>query len=267
MLNTIRVFAVLAFAGLVSSQASAEEQVNNGQDITRPLTRVDLRYQFVNMPFGHQQSIYTLRSDGAIKFSGGWELALRGDLPVYSGDVIAGDNPGGMTQAALGDVLTQAVAVHSFNPREALGVGVQMVWPTATNDQSGSGKYQALPILGFRESLPEISNGSFFVPFARYDTAYAGNSDRRDIKKLEFGPTLNLMLPERMFFILYSSPEIVYDLNQKAWHVPMNFMVGKMFTKTIVGSAEFFIPMFEGRNYATPYNFKMEARVGYFFSL
>ena len=241
------------------------EQINNGQDITRPVTRVDVRYQFVNVPGGYQQNIFTLRSDGAIKFSEKWELALRGDIPMVYGNVLAVDNLNSQYQFALGDIVTQVVPVYIINERVGLGFGVQLVWPTASNKQSGTGKYVALPLAGVRVSLPEISNGSFFLPYARYEVSYAGDAQRNDISKLQFAPCLNIMLPEKMFLVLWSSPEIAYDFKQSAWTVPMNFMIGKMFTKSIVGSLEFFIPMFEASDYTKPYNFKTEARIGFFF--
>jgi hypothetical protein len=33
-----------------------------------------------------------------------------------------------------------------------------------------------MPLAGVRMSLPEISNGSFFLPYFRYETSYAGSS-------------------------------------------------------------------------------------------
>jgi hypothetical protein len=37
--------------------AKMAEQINNGQDITRPATRVDVRYQVVNVPGGFHQDV------------------------------------------------------------------------------------------------------------------------------------------------------------------------------------------------------------------
>ena len=266
----IGLFVVPTFAADESTPqfhpaAQVAEQINNGQDITRPVTRVDVRYQFVNVPGGFHQDIYTLRSDGAIKFSDKWELAMRGDIPSVYGDVLAGDNEHAKMQFALGDIVTQIVPLYIINSRMALGFGVQLLWPTATNDQSGTGKYVAIPLAGVRISLPEISNGSFFLPYARYEASYAGSSQRNDISKLQFAPCLNVMLPEKLFLVLWPDPEIAYDFEQKAWTIPANFMLGKMFAKNIVGSIECFIPMFEANDYVNSYNFKTEARMGFFF--
>ncbi len=242
------------------------EQINNGQDITRPVTRFDMRYQFMNVPGGHRQNIVTFRGDGAVKFSDKWELALRGDIPVVYGDVPTDDNSRSRNQLGLGDILTQAVAVYVVSHRVAIGAGLQLTLPTATNDQSGTGKAVALPLAGVRMSLPEISNGSFFLPYARYATSFAGNSNRIDVSRFEFAPCLNIMLPMRNFVVFYPNPEIVYDYKQSnSWTVPFDIMLGRMFTDKLVGSVEIFTPMFESKNYNRPYNFKIEARLGFFF--
>jgi len=241
------------------------EQINNGQDITRPVTRVDVRYQMVNIPGGYHQDIYTLRSDGAIKISSKWEIAFRGDIPTVYGDVPAPDNEHAKMQFALGDIVTQAVAGYLFTDKVAVGAGVQLMWPTATNDQAGTGKFVAIPLAGIRVSLPEISNGSFFLPYFRYEASFAGDSKRNNISKLQFAPCLNVMLPRQLFVVLWPTPEIAYDFKQKAWTIPADFMIGKMFAKNIVGSIECFIPMFEQNDYQKNYNFKTEARMGFFF--
>ncbi len=267
----IAVFAQPVFADEETSSqqfhpaAKMADQINNGQDITRPVTRVDVRYQFVNVPHGYHQDIYTIRSDGAIKLSSKWEIALRGDIPTVYGDVPAEDNETAKMQFSLGDIVTQAVPVYILNERVGFGLGVQLVWPTATNDQSGTGKYVVIPLAGMRVSLPEIGNGSFFLPYFRYEASYAGSSQRNDISKLQFAPCLNVMLPKQLFVVLWPDPEIAYDFEQKAWTIPANFMIGKMFAKNIVGSIECFIPMFEASDYEKAYNFKTEARMGFFF--
>ena len=243
----------------------AAEQINNGQDLTRPVTRVDVRYQMVNVPGGFHQDIYTLRSDAAIKPGGKWVIALRGDIPTIYGDVPASDNEAHKMQFGLGDIVTQAAAGYLISDNVAIGGGFQFTWPTASNRQSGTGKCVALPLAGVRLSLPGISNGSFFFPYVRYATSFAGDSNRKNISKLEFAPCLNIMLPEKLFLVLWPDPEIVYDFKQKAWTVPANFMIGKMFAKNIVGSIECFIPMFEASDYVKSYNFKTEARMGFFF--
>ena len=45
--------------------ATEEEEVNNGQDITQPSRRIDLRYQYLNLPPHRNDNshIFTVRGD------------------------------------------------------------------------------------------------------------------------------------------------------------------------------------------------------------
>lgn len=242
-----------------------EEPVNNGVDLTSPVTRIDIKYAFASVPGGFHQDIFALRSDGMLNFSGGWGLSARVDVPTVYGDVPAGDNTQHRMQYGLGDIATQVTAIYSFIPRVAITAGIQLVWPSATNDQSGTGKYQAIPLMCLRVGIPEISNGSFFSAQLKYAASYAGDDKRDDISRIAVAPTFNFMLPLNFFAVLYPSPEIVFDFTSNSWTVAMNFMVGKMLTDKIMLSFEFFIPMVEENHYIIPNDAKAEAALGFFF--
>ncbi len=276
MLRLIKRILMAAFVmGLFSQQAfpddvaipdiAENEPVKADKDITRLVNRLDARYQFVSVPDGGHQDIYTLRCDMDFKFPRGWGLVLRADIPAVYGNVPADDNMQGKLQFALSDIITQATAIYHFSSRVAVGAGLRLVWPSATNDQSGTGKYQALPLAGVGVMIPEISKGSNFMGYVRYAVSYAGDPSRDNISKIAFAPTFNFMLPLKIYITLYPSPEIIYDFMQKAWTVPMNFMVGKTFSDTVVTSVEFLIPMIDDKNYERSYDLKIEARVGFYF--
>jgi hypothetical protein len=270
-----RILIVAIFMGLLTRQGfsedtaiqdtAKEEPVKKEKGITRPVTRLDARYQFVSVPDGGHQDIYTLRCDLTFKFPERWGLALRGDIPAVYGNVHSGDNKDGDFQIGLGDVLTQITATYNVSDRVALGAGARFLWPSATNEQSGTGKYQALPHAGAEVMIPEISRGSYFMAYVRYAVSYAGDPARNDISRIAFAPTFNFMLPLNIYITLYPSPEIIYDFMQNAWTVPMNFMVGKTFADSVVASVEFLIPMVDDKNYERSYDLKIEARIGFFF--
>jgi hypothetical protein len=54
-------------------------------------------------------------------------------------------NPNGLTQFGLGDVLAEADYVHTFDTRWAAGAGLRMLLPTATGKAFGNGKWQLAP--------------------------------------------------------------------------------------------------------------------------
>jgi hypothetical protein len=83
---------------------AAEEEVNNGQDPTKPLTRLDFRYQYQNLPPDDYDNahIFTPRADKPFVLAPGWSLATRIDLPLFITDAVSPDNPGGHLWSASG---------------------------------------------------------------------------------------------------------------------------------------------------------------------
>jgi hypothetical protein len=56
--------------------------------------------------------------------------------------------------------------------------------------------------------LSEISSGSYFEPYARYDISFAGDPTKRNISNLQLAPLFTLGLPETCFISLYPSADI-----------------------------------------------------------
>jgi hypothetical protein len=237
---------------------------NNGQDFSRPLPEFDLRYQYQRLPHKGNEHIFTFRTQVPFELSKEWTLGMRLDVPLGAGNAAAGDNPTGRWQFMMRDMLNAAYLAWLPNDLFAVGAGSQFIWPTASFDQGGAGKYQALPFVGFRYFLHKISPGSFIMPWVQYATDYAGSSSRPSIRQILIAPSFNINLPKDSFIEIYSTQSIVYDIEAHGWDVPLNFMVGKVFNNKVIVSAEFYIPVFRTNKY-DPYEFKTEARVGYFF--
>ena len=140
---------------------------------------------------------------------------------------------------------------------------ISRIVPTASADQFGSGHVRLVPTIGYRYGLPEISPGSFFVAAMRYDFKVAGPDARRDVSNLQFSPTLNIALPEQTFLTFYPSTDIRYDFIADSWFVPFDVQIGKLWGKSVVTSLEVAFPIYRGD--APLYDFKIEARVGFFF--
>ena len=111
-----------------------------------------------------------------------------------------------------------------------------------------------------RANLPEISRGSYAGLAVREFVSVAGSSKRSDIRKLQFEPQLNIVLPDR--WLLNFSPECAYNLETDAWFVPLDIMVGKKFGTSWVASLEYQYGLVTEDD---SYNQWVEARVGYFF--
>lgn len=249
---------------------SADEVVNNGTDITRPLTRIDVRYQFQNLPApaNGSNNILTLRADKPVTLTKELKLATRIDMPFVVSNASGPDNRDGKTKAGLGDFLAQTLLIYAPSQRLAFATGAQFMFPTASTDEMGCGKYTVLPTLGARMDMHEISRGSFTAMILRYNVDYAGSSSRNHISELQFAPLVLINLPQLWFINLFPSTDIRYNLaderpgDKGRWFVPLDFMVGKMLNKTTVASLEVSIPIIKDYNV---YDFKAEARVGFFF--
>ena len=272
MIKRTLVLAFLSLAFSVSATASEvgeNQQINNGQDITRPLSRVDARYQYQLLKEGRSKNIFTFRSDRPIVLSEHWGIGLRADLPLDLTNKVAADEPEGDLRFGLGDVLGQILLARKFNDQWAAAAGTQFIFPTGSTGQMGDGKYQVVPTVGVRRSLPGVSNGTFAAFLMRYAVDYAGSSKRSSISTLEMAPMFNWMLPRDWFFTAFPSPDIQINFQDKgAVFLPFDIMIGKTIPRKAVFSVELGFPMYHSGDLAdfyTTYEFKMEARVGFFY--
>jgi hypothetical protein len=171
-----------------SNDANAQEHPYNGDDVTRPLNLLQLRYTYKPAP-GATRTVtthtMTLRADRRIDLSPDWQFAFRTDLPTLVTNPITFDNPEGHFRYGMGDAEFQAALIHDFNERWAAGFGAKLIAPTGTDDLA-SGKWQVMPGASFRVMLPKIGPDSYFVPLVRYDLSFAGDRSRNDISNLQF---------------------------------------------------------------------------------
>lgn len=259
-----RLLSAVLLAGSTGwASAQDVETPNTGQDITNPVTRFDFRLGYQRTPAARDSTSIVLRGDRPVPINGDWKLGLRVDAPVLFGNSPSSDNPRGSYRIGLGDALVQAVLIHPIDKRQAFGFGAQVIFPTASQDQFGSGHVRVLPTIGYRYTLPEISPGSFFVGAIRYDFDAWGAAGRKHVSNLQFGPTLNVALPQQMFLTLWPSTDIRYDFLAKSWFVPFDVQIGKLWGKSVVTSLEVSVPIYRGD--APLYKYRVEGRVGVFF--
>ena len=96
-----------------SQDDNAQEHPYNGDDATRPLNLIQLRYTYKTAP-GTTRSVIThtvtLRADRRIDLSPDWQLAFRTDLPALATNPITSDNPEGHFRYGMGDAEFQSVS-------------------------------------------------------------------------------------------------------------------------------------------------------------
>ena len=272
MIKRTLALALLGLAGSVSvlaSEVPPHKELNTGQDITRPLSRFDVRYQYELLAKKSSKDTFTFRADRPFVINEHWEIGSRLDLPCVLTDKKTAQEPGGPYKFGLGDLLGQVLLIRNFNERWAAAAGPQFIFPTSGTDQMGAGKYQVVPTWGVRRTLPEVSEGSFAGLLMRYAAGYAGSHKRDSISTLEMAPTLNWVFARQWFVTTYPSTDIQINFQDHgAVFLPFDMMIGKTISNKAVFSVEVGFPMYhsgELADFYTSYAFKMEARVGIFY--
>ena len=171
------------------SSRSGPGTENNDEDFTRPENLIQTGFVYQTAPGsgtlpGTMRTVTTgtmvLRSDLKFDVAPQWAVAFRGDPPISAKNPITSDNPTGEFAEGLGDADVQAALIRTINARWAAGTGMRIITPTGAPDIT-SGKWQAMPIIGARAMLPELSEGSFFTALLRYDLRFAGDPAKKNI--------------------------------------------------------------------------------------
>lgn len=243
---------------------SATEDAPIGRDPGSPRSRFDLRVKYRQSSPDDFGVVMTPRLDSPIGLGGGWLLALRFDLPLVLTDRASGDNPDGGEEFGFGDALSQFFVLtppQGASGRFRVGAGAQLLWPTASHDEMGSGKYQLAPSVVGVALLPELSRGSFAVLLLRDFFSYAGADDRRDIHEVSVQPGLSVNLPRRWFVSSFPDIRINWEDEGKAF-VPVNLEVGLLFGRRGIVSATVDVPIVDDYHL---YEWQTEFRIGFFF--
>ena len=206
---------------------------------------------------------FKLRADTRVDLTPDWQLALRGDLPFLAKNPLNSSNPNADTLYGVGDADVQAALIHEIDARWTAGFGARLIMPTG-DDNLGSGKWQIMPIVGARYSMPDVGWGMYFEPLLRYDVSFAGDPTRRSISNLQFAPEVNFSFPDGWFLALYPDPDIRWNFGPAVTgqtgrlFLPFDARVGRKFTKQLTVSLEVGVPII---NQYPVYDFKTELRV------
>ena len=194
----------------VSNQALAqeegqEEEVNTGQDFTKPLTRFDLRQKYQDLPNGKTANQTTLRIDKPIVLKNKWVLSLRADLPFISNNVVSMDNPTGDTESGVSDFLNQVMFIAPQGDKNwTWAYGAQVLWPTASQDQMGTGRFQIAPLVGAKVDHNTVSQGSFSYLLVRNHIVMWNFIQTRDLNDDDsIGEFANIAATPKRLSMLY----------------------------------------------------------------
>jgi hypothetical protein len=258
--------AIAAFGCfLATSSAAMADESEEQDDPTRPVTSVDLRPHYEDDTVSSRNDRLNLifRRNDRWYLDGNWRLATRMDVPLVFSDRETDANPSGAYRAGLGRVLLQAYVADLLDDRWAFAAGSQLVTPASASNY-GSGNWNLVPILGLRYMLPEISEGSYFVPEVRYAVSIGRNFGSRSASVFQFGPELKIAISSQWFFTLFPSTDIRVNFGRKVTgqtgrlFLPLDGAVGYNLSDSQLVSLEVSAPVV--RDYPL-YRLKIEARM------
>jgi hypothetical protein len=191
------------------------------------------------------QNVLNFQPVYPIHLNPSWNLIARPILPViseppfFSGrelqaleEVFGPDI--GRTEFGLGDLTPE----FFFSPRKPtlLAPGLGMVWglgpvfqfPTATDDELGTGKWSAGPtfVVFFDDRPLHVTTGLLINNL----WSYAGDEDRSNVNAMTLQPFFNYNLPKGWY--LTSSPVITANWEANSdnrWTVPIGGGIGRIF--------------------------------------
>jgi hypothetical protein len=258
----------LSLISALPLRAQEAEAQTEQDDLTRPVTNLDIRYRFEEAASHYDKQELIFRNNWKIELSGPWRLALRFDLPLRAENKIDADNPGGDYGLGVGRLLGQAYLAEDLNPRWAYAFGGRITTPAASGTNFGSGNWDVDPLVGARVMLPEISEGSFFEPAFLYEQSVAQSFSGSHTSNLQAGPQLKIALPDKWFAELYPTTDIRWNFGAEKQgqtgrlFLPFDAQIGRTIGSALQASLEVGVPII--RDYPV-YKLKIVTRVAYQF--
>ncbi|MBK9088163.1 MAG: hypothetical protein IPL90_03600 [Holophagales bacterium] len=150
---------------------------------------------------------------------------VRASLPLSR--VPAGD---GTTKSGLGDFNAFAAYLFDTKPGVSFGVGPQVTVPTATADETGTGKWQGgLAAVYFNATSPSVQWGGLVT----WQADFAGDADRSDTNVLAVQPFYFVQLGKGLY--ARSTAIMAFNLEDGSYNVPAGLGIGKVIpTKSVV---------------------------------
>ena len=163
---------------------------------------------------------------------GDWNLINRVILPIISVDGLISGTPeipsgaGGGGATGLGDI-NYSVFVSPAEPGKFIwGIGPSISFPTATDDQLGSGKWSAGPTVVVLTQPKPWTLGALF----RQIWSFAGSSGRLDVNQFLLEPFVNYNLDKGWYLFTDMILTANWDADSgNQWTIPIGGGFGKMF--------------------------------------
>jgi hypothetical protein len=219
---------VLALATAVpagAQEAGADEAAELAKKLANPvasLISVPLQYNY-DEKYGPDdkgsKSVLNIQPVWPFSLGKEWNLITRTIIPL----VAQHDIPPGTDKSGIGDILQS----FFFSPKEPvngwiLAVGPVILYPTASDDALGGGKWGAGPtVLALKQA-----DGWTYGMLANHVESFAGQGDRAYISSTFVQPFLSYITKTKTTIGLNS--ESTYDWRNEKWSIPVNLSVSQL---------------------------------------
>jgi hypothetical protein len=224
IVSLVCVAATLVSSPLWSAEGG-DQQAELAKKLANPvaaLISVPLQYNY-DQDFGEDdegtKSLLNIQPVIPFSLSAGWNLITRTIVPLAAEN----DVPAGTDGSGLGDI------VQSFflSPKAPVGgwilaAGPVMLYPTATDDVLGGGKWGAGPTA---LALKQVGGWTYGL-LANHIWSFAGDSDRADVNSTFLQPFLSYVTKTKTTLVV--NTESTYNWDKEQWAVPLNAQVLQM---------------------------------------
>jgi len=203
---------LLAAAPLAAQSAEEVKQANNP---LATITSVNIHEYYVSTLYAApDQTAGTLNLRVARPFG---RVLVRASLPMPT--VPTGGDP----ESGVGDFNIFGTYLLKSTSELSVGIGPQLVAPTASNDALGAGKWQGgLAFVVFHTITPQVQLGGLVT----WQASFAGDEDRAETNILAVQPFLMMQVGGGWY--LRSTAIMPFDLENEVFSVPLGMGAGKV---------------------------------------
>ncbi len=198
---------------------------NDGTDPSKPLSRIDIQNDFYWDWLEYKNDrFYNISQINAGK------TFYKGHLYFYLRIPVVSTNVNFESQTGYGDISFD-IQYSTYNKYDLNFIGgSKFIFPTASLNQTGFGKYIAGPYAGFIEYF----NAGFYGLILTDYFSYAGQFNRNDINELSINPLFKINLGKNWYTII--TPDIIYTFKTGKFFIPYTQEFGKMFNEEFTAS-------------------------------
>jgi len=215
----VRLPVAIACAVPIATLAQTAQEMNASNNPLTPSIGANLQDQYVGRAYGLDD-----KDSNALLFRGtlphklfGRPQILRATMPV----VTTPDLPPDGRHTGAGDLNLFDLFLFKAGGVE-LGVGPQLTLPTASRDETGTGKWQA----GLAGVVIAPQHFGMTGGLVTWQQSFAGDDDRPDVNTLQVQPFVIWNLPQA--FYLRSTATMTWNLRNGDYAIPIGLGAGKI---------------------------------------